>query len=77
MAQRQEVFEFIKKVLEASGELTGDAVDRLTRVKVLFGLGEAGARPALREESLKLVTKPEAPRDQQSSVAVPRKEGQS
>ena len=77
MAQRQEAFESIKKVLEASGELTGDAVDRLTRVKVLFGLGEAGARPALRGESLKLVTKPEAPRDEQSSVAVPRKEGQS
>ncbi len=77
MAQRQEAFEATKKVLEASGELTGDAVDRLTRIRDLFGLGEAGAWPALRGESLKLVPKPEAPRDEHSSVAVPRKEGQS
>ena len=33
------------KVLEASGELTGDAVDRLTRVKVLFELGKQARGP--------------------------------
>ncbi len=75
MAQRQEAFDSIKKVLEASGELTGDAIERLNRIRDLFGLGEAGARPALRGESLKLVPKLEAP-GEQSSVAVPRKEGQ-
>jgi hypothetical protein len=77
MAQRQQAFESIKKVLEASGELTGDTVERLNRVKDLFGLGEAGARPALRGESLKLVPKLEGPENEQSPVAVPRKEGQT
>ena len=57
-ALRQKAFDSVKKVLEASGELTGEAVERLNRVKTLFGLGEAGARPALRGESLKLVPKP-------------------
>ena len=44
-AQRQKAFDSIKKVLEASGELTGEAVERLNRVKELFGLGETGAGP--------------------------------
>ncbi len=43
---RQHAFDTIKKVLEASGELTGEAVERLNRVKDLFGLGETGIRPA-------------------------------
>jgi len=66
-----------RTVLEASGELTGDAVERLNRVRDLFGLGEAGMRPALRGESLKLVPKPETSGDDRTPVAVPKKEGQS
>ncbi len=77
MDQRQEAFESMKRVLEASGELTGDAVERLKMIRDLFGLGEAGARPALRGESLKLVPRLDAPGDEQSSVAIPRKEGQA
>ena len=76
-ALRQNAFDSIKKVLEASGELTGDAVERLNRVKEIFGLGEAGARPALRGESLKLVPKLEAPGDERTPVAIPKKEGQA
>ena len=57
--------------------MTGDAVERLNRVKEIFGLGEAGARPALRGESLKLVPKPEAPGDERTPVANPKKEGQA
>ena len=45
MAQRQEAFESMKKVLEASGELTGDAVDRLNRVRIRLGSGKQGRRP--------------------------------
>ncbi len=77
LAQREEAFGSMKNVLEASGELTGDAVDRLNRVRDLFGLGEAGARPALRGESLKLVPKLDAPGNVQSSVSIPKKEGQA
>ncbi|MFY9875153.1 MAG: hypothetical protein WAL20_05845, partial [Rhodomicrobium sp.] len=65
-----------KKVLEASGELTGDTVERLNRVKELFGLGETGAWLALRGESLKLVPKLEPSENTESPVAVLRKEGQ-
>ena len=74
-ALRQKAFDSIKKVLEASGELTGEAVERLNRVKEIFGLGEAGARPA--GESLKLVPKLEAPGDERTPVAIPKKEGQA
>jgi hypothetical protein len=77
MAQRQQAFDSIVKVLEASGELTGEAVERLNRIKDLFGLGEAGARLALRGESLKLVPKLESSGSTEIPVAVQRKEGQS
>ena len=76
-AQRQKAFDSIKKVLEASGELTGEAVERLNKVKELFGLGETGAWPALRGESLKLVPKLEPSEKTEAPVAVLRKEGQS
>ena len=74
-ALRQKAFDSIKKVLEASGELTGEAVERLNRVKEIFGLGEARARPA--GESLKLVPKLEASGDERTPVAIPKKEGQA
>src|SRR5271157_5800014 len=74
-ALRQKAFDSIKKVLEASGELTGEAVERLNRVKEIFGLGEVGARPA--GESLKLVPKLEASGDERTPVAIPKKEGQA
>ena len=77
MAQRQQAFDSIKMVLEASGELSGDAVWRLNRVRDLFGLGEAGMRPALRGESLKLVPKLEPSGSTEAPVAIQRKEGQS
>ena len=76
-AQRQQAFDSIKKVLEASGELTGETVERLNRVKELFGLGETGAWLALRGESLKLVPKLEPSENTEAPVAVLRKEGQS
>jgi len=75
-AQRQQAFDSIKKVLEASGELTGDTVERLNRVKELFGLGETGAWLALRGESLKLVPKLEPSENTEAPVTVLRKEGQ-
>ncbi len=75
-APRQEAFDSIKKVLEASGELTGEAVERLNKVKELFGLGETGAWTALRGESMKLVPKLEPSEKTEAPVAVLRKEGQ-
>src|SRR5271157_3575505 len=74
--QRQKAFDSIKKVLEASGELTDEAVERLNRIKELFGLGETGARPALRGESLKVVPKLDSPEDTRAPVAVPRTGGE-
>ena len=50
-ALRQNAFEFIENVLQASGDLTGEAVERLNRIKELFGLGETGTWPALRGEA--------------------------
>ena len=74
-APRQEAFNSIKKVLEASGELTGEAVERLNKVKELFGLGDTGAWTALRGESMKLVPKLEPSEKTEAPVAVLRKEG--
>jgi hypothetical protein len=72
---RQNAFNIMKGVLEASGELTGEAIERLNRVKELFGLGETGAWPALRGESLKLVPKLEPSEDTGTPVAIPRTGG--
>ncbi len=72
-APRQRAFDTIKEILEASGELTGEAVDRLKRVKDLFGLGETGAKPALRGETLKLVPKLNSSENSGASAAMPRK----
>jgi hypothetical protein len=66
---RQKAFDSIKTVLEAGGELTGEAVERLNRVKGLFGLGATGAW--LRGESLKLVPKPEPSGTTRTPVAIP------
>ncbi|HWJ18882.1 MAG TPA: hypothetical protein VNR65_09170, partial [Geobacterales bacterium] len=68
-ALRQNAFDSIKKVLEASGELTGEAVERLNRVKSLFRLGATGAW--LRGESLKLVPKLEPSENTRTPVANP------
>ncbi len=74
-APRQKAFDAIKEILEASGELTGEAVERLNRVKDLFGLGETGAKPALRGDALKLVPKLNSSENPRASAAVPRKGG--
>ena len=60
-ALRRKAFNLIKNVMEASGELTGDALKRLSRVEELFGLRETEARPALQGEPLRLVSKPAKP----------------
>ncbi len=74
-APRQKAFDTIKEVLEASGELTGEAVERLQRVKELFGLDETGARPALRGETLKLVPKLDPSGNSRTPAAIPKKGG--
>ncbi len=74
-APRQKAFDTIKEVLEASGELTDEAVDRLNRIKELFGLGEAGVRPALRGENLKLVPKLDPSENSRTPAAIPKQGG--
>ena len=60
-ALRRKAFNSIKNVLEAGGELTGDALKRLNRVEELFGLRETEARPAFQGEPLRLVSRPAGP----------------
>lgn len=72
-ALRQKAFGAIENVLEASGELTGEAAERLNRVRELFGLGEAGTWSIQRGEKLKLVPKPGSPGSGPQPPA-PRKE---
>jgi hypothetical protein len=41
MEDRRAAFEALGEVLRATGQLSGDAAERLTRVAALFGLGNA------------------------------------